>query len=267
MTNKGPIQIFPAAQPPGDYTGSQLSGSITLAPAILPVYAGYQLVDGSNPYVMDFEIPAQVRQIQKVLLTFQQHAAVYVQQSGTISSLTTATESATHIHTAGTESATHKHNLSIGSGGLSGTVNVASPNGPLQLTSGGPLTDTQTVQTESATHAHTLGTESATHTHTLAGGSVTLGAPTQLNTTGGATSTTINILRPTGGTVTGATPPPTQPQPPYGVGQTDLDLTQYFPWPLNLGVGLVATYSLRLTTTTIGGYTAQLLIVCSIGST
>jgi hypothetical protein len=62
----------------------------------------------------------------------------------------------------------HAHSMSIGAGGAGGTLNMVAPNGPLQLSAGGPLTDTTTINndaTGSSGHSHS-------HSHTVGGSSL-----------------------------------------------------------------------------------------------
>ena len=128
--------------------------------------------DANFAYNFDYVVPSNFQRLVSAKLSFK------IRAYRTYSSLSLATTGATTLATDSTgesgHSHNHAHNLNIGSTGFAATVNVASPNGPLQV-SGGPITDTQTVGANAQgssghSHSHNHGS----HTHTVSG-STTLG--------------------------------------------------------------------------------------------
>lgn len=122
-------------------------------------------VDATHPMNLSYLIPSNSQRVVSARLSWRLHAyRTYNSFSATV----TGNASVNHTHAGPNHNHNHGHNMAIGSGGIGGTVNMVSPNGPLQLSSGGPLTDTTTINND-ATNGGTgaTGGQSVTHTHSL----------------------------------------------------------------------------------------------------
>lgn len=141
-------------------------------------------VDGTHPANLRYVIAANTQKVVSARLSI--HLAPY-RTYNSFSATVTGNASVSHTHTGPSHNHNHGHTMAIGSGGAGGTMNMVSPNGPLQLSSGGPLTDTTTINNDATLGgAIATGGQSVTHTHSLS----LAGA---LGVTEGATATGITI--------------------------------------------------------------------------
>lgn len=215
------------------------------SPQVLPFYGPYLSVDPSNNYRFRFSIPANVVVIQKITLAFSL-LPYRTYSSFTISA--TGGANVGHTHTVGAETGhthNHGHNMALGAGGVGGTVNMVAPNGPLQLSAGGPLTDTTTIvndATGSSGHNHgTTSSHSVNHTHTVSGSSA-------LGIAEGAVAQGVTVLI-DGVDVTALL----ATAGPYGSG-TEADFGEFDITPYVLGGGW---HEIQFTSTTLGAMVAQ----------
>jgi hypothetical protein len=141
-------------------------------------------VDLTHPISLSYLIPSNSQRVMRALLSWRLHA---YRTYNTLSVSATGTESVGHTHASAAHNHNHGHNMAIGSGGVGGTLNMVSPNGPLQLSSGGPLTDTTTVVNDAtSTTPGSTGGVSANHTHNVSASGV-------LGITEGTTATNITL--------------------------------------------------------------------------